>query len=149
MVKRNLFIVLACSMFIIASSGCSTTKNDSRALETETTQKFSGDISGRYELVAVNGVAIPGTVSHDGADIIVYSGEFEIRADGTCSSKTVFSPPSGGKVTREVIATYSRSGLKLNMQWEGAGMTTGTIDANTFAMDNHGMLFNYKKRATQ
>lgn len=135
-------------MFIIASSGCSTTNNDSRALETGTAQKFSGDISGRYELVAVNGAAIPGTVSHDGEDIFVYSGVFEIRDDGTCSSKTVFSPPSGGKVTREVTATYSRSGLQLIMQWEGAGMTTGTIDANTFAMDNHGMLFTYKKRAT-
>ena len=31
------------------------------------------------------------------------------------------------------------------MKWQGAGLTTGTVEGNTFTMDNEGMLFVYKK----
>jgi hypothetical protein len=31
------------------------------------------------------------------------------------------------------------------MQWKDAGTTTGTIEGNTFTMDNEGMVFAYKK----
>ena len=143
MIIKNLLLALACSICIIASSGCSTTKNDSRAVETGAIQETLNDVSGRYELIAVNGATIPATVSHDGTDIKVHSGVFEIKADGTCSSKTVFTPPSGGKVTRKVNATYTRNGSNLVMQWEGAGTTTGTIEDETFTMDNHGIIFVY------
>jgi len=29
--------------------------------------------------------------------------------------------------------------------WQGAGTTTGTIEGNTFTMENEGMVFAYKK----
>jgi hypothetical protein len=75
----------------------------------------------------------------------VRSGTFTINADGTCSTKTVFVPPSGQEATREVSATYTKEGAKLTMQWKGAGTTTGTIEGDTFTMNNEGMLFVYKK----
>jgi hypothetical protein len=31
------------------------------------------------------------------------------------------------------------------MKWEGAGITTGTIDGDTFTMDNVEMVFVYRK----
>jgi hypothetical protein len=31
------------------------------------------------------------------------------------------------------------------MQWEGAGTTLGSINGNTFAMTNEGMVFAYRK----
>ena len=107
----------------------------------------SGDpeIAGAYTLVSVDGNEMPATVSHDGATIQVRSGTFIINADGTCSSKTVFVPPTGTETEREVDATYTREGSKLTMKWEGAGMTVGTVDGNTFTMDNEGMIFVYKK----
>ncbi len=46
------------------------------------------------------------SVSH-GGDLKVHSGVFTINADGTCISKTVFSPPSGEKIAREVKATLT------------------------------------------
>ena len=73
------------------------------------------------------------------------SGVFTINADGTCSSKIVFSMPSGGDSTREVKASYTRQGSTLTMKWEGAGMTTGTVTNNTFTMDNEGMIFAYRR----
>lgn len=104
-----------------------------------------GDPTGVYALVSVNGNTVPANVSHDGAALQVRSGTFTIKADGTCSTKTVFVPPSGSEVSRDVSATYTKEGSKLTMQWQGAGTTTGTIEGNTFTMDNEGMLFVYKK----
>jgi hypothetical protein len=96
-------------------------------------------------LVSVNSNKVPASVSHDGTALQVRSGSFSIKADGTCSTKTVFVPPSGQEATRDVSATYTKEGSKLTMQWQGAGMTTGTIEGNTFTMDNEGMVFVYKK----
>ncbi len=53
--------------------------------------------------------------------------------------------PSGGDSSREVKATYTHEGGKLTMRWQGAGTTTGTIQENTFTMNNEGMLFEYRK----
>ena len=103
------------------------------------------DPTGDYALVSVNGSTVPASISHDGTALQVRSGTFNIKADGTCSTKTVFVPPSGSEVAREVSATYTKDGDKLTMKWQGAGTTTGTIEGSTFTMDNEGMLFVYKK----
>ena len=103
------------------------------------------DHTGIYVLVSVNGNEMPASVSHSGASVKVNSGTFEINADGTCSSKTVFVPPTGPEIDREVAATYTKDGSKLTMQWKGAGMTVGTLEGNTFTMDNEGMVFVYRK----
>jgi hypothetical protein len=103
------------------------------------------DPTGDYALVSVSGSPVPASVDHDGVKLQVRSGTFTIKADGTCSTKTVFVPPSGSEVAREVSATYTKEGSKLTMQWKGAGMTTGTVEGNTFTMNNEGMLFVYRK----
>jgi hypothetical protein len=101
--------------------------------------------TGVYTLVSVNGNAVPASVSHQGVMLQVRSGEFAINADGTCKSKTVFVPPGGNEVTREVNATYTKDGMTLTMKWEGAGITVGTVEGDEFTMDNEGMIFVYKK----
>ena len=96
-------------------------------------------------MVSVNGNPLPAKITHEGAALQVRTGSFIIKADGTCSTKTVFVPPSGTEVAREVSATYTQVGSKLTMQWEGAGKTVGTIQGDTFTMDNEGMVFVYRK----
>ena len=44
-----------------------------------------------------------------------------------------------------LLASYTRQGSKLTMKWEGAGMTTGTAEGDTFTMNNEGMVFAYRK----
>ncbi len=105
----------------------------------------ASDPAGVYALVSVNGKPVPASLDHEGATLQVRSGAFTINADGTCSSKMVFVPPSGTEATREVSATYTREGSKLTMKWKGAGITVGTIEGNTFSMNNEGMLLVYKK----
>jgi len=100
---------------------------------------------GTYVLMSVDGNKVPGTVQHEGHTLAVKSGTFMINPDGTCSSKLAFSLPSGGDSSREVKATYTRQGSKLTMQWEGAGMTTGTVEGDTFTLNNEGMIFAYRK----
>jgi hypothetical protein len=100
---------------------------------------------GNYALVSVNGSKVPCTVLHEGQSIAVQSGNFTINPDGTCSSKVVFSGPSGGQAAREVQATYASEGSKLIMHWRGAGTTTGTVQGDTFTMNNEGMVFAYRK----
>jgi hypothetical protein len=103
------------------------------------------DPTGVYTLVTVNGTNVPVTVPHSGSTLQVNSGTFTINADGTCSSKVTFVPPSGTSATREVKATYTRAGPKLTMRWERAGTTTGTLGTNTFTMNNEGMILGYRR----
>ena len=104
-----------------------------------------GDVTGVYLLTSVNGGQVPTRVDHDGTALEVRSGTFTVNADGTCATKTVFLPPSGTEVAREVSATYTKSGSKLTMQWEGAGTTIGTVEGDTLTMQNEGMVFVYRK----
>ena len=133
--KRHYGIPLVCA-FLVTLAGCS---------PQPATEAHSKDISGVYTLVTLNGNKVPASISHEGVAIQVRSGTFTIKADGTCGTKTTFVPPSGSEVAREVSATYTKDGPKLTMQWKGAGTTTGTIEGDTFTMDNEGMVFGYKK----
>jgi hypothetical protein len=103
------------------------------------------DPVGSYTLASVNGKQVPCTVTHEGASPTIKAGKFVINQDGTCSSKVSFSMPGGGDSSREVKATYKRDGSKLTMQWDGAGITTGTVEGDTFTMNNEGMVFAYRK----
>jgi hypothetical protein len=106
------------------------------------TETVVNDPAGVYTLVTVNGSKIPGMVNHGGHDVMLHSGTFIINADKTCVSKTVFGSQ---KIHREVKATYTQKGSTLNMQWIGAGRTKGTVEGDTFKMNNEGMIFSYKK----
>jgi hypothetical protein len=103
------------------------------------------DPSGTYALVSVDGTKVPCNVQHEGHALAINSGSFVINADGTCCSTMVFSPPSHGEVTNVVKATFTREGQKLTMKWQGAGMTTGTVEGDMFTMNNEGMVFAYRK----
>lgn len=149
LVKSNTIIHQVSVLGCLLAAGLLLCGCNEQTPATQQTQQPSApkaaDLSGVYTLVSVNGKAVPSSVSHDGNALQVRSGSFTINADGTCSTKTVFVPPAGQEATREVSATYTKDGAKLTMQWQGAGMTTGTVEGNTFTMDNEGMLFVYKK----
>jgi hypothetical protein len=122
--------------------------DDLLAARNKTAAAKSKEVAGVYTLVTVNGKKVPATFDHDGSALEVRSGSFTITADGKCSSKMTFVPPSGREATVETTATYTLVGRNLNMlsmEWEGAGNTTGTIEGNTFTMENEGMVFAYKK----
>lgn len=103
------------------------------------------DPAGTWLLESVNGMKVPCTVQHGGATVAIKSGVFVFRADRTCTSRVVFSPPAGGEVAREVQAKWTRQGSSLTMDWEGAGTNGGTLEGNTFTMNNEGMIFTYRR----
>ena len=116
----------------------------SACIKQESALKDAG-FAGAYALVSINGSPMPANLTHEGATLQVRAGAFTINTDGTCRTKTIVVPPSGTEVAREVSATYTKNGSKLTMQWKGAGTTVGTIQSNTFTMDNEGMVFIYRK----
>jgi hypothetical protein len=109
--------------------------------------KVAADVNpiGTYTLMSVDGKKVPCGLTHEGQTLTLKSGVFSINADGTCGSKTTFSMPAAGDTSREVKATYTRQGATLTMKWEGAGTTTGTVEGDTFNMNNEGMVFSYRK----
>ncbi len=109
------------------------------------TANVPSSVVGIYTLVSIDGKPVPTSISEQGVSLEMRSGTFTINANGTCSSKMVFVPPGGTEVTFERGATYTMNGSALTMQWQGAGITVGTIDGNTFTMANEGMVFVYKK----
>lgn len=132
MTKLKILPVFVAALFLVACQGVVQSVN-------------RNDITGIYYLVKVDGSAIPATVSHDGVPLHISSGTFFISADGTCFSRTHFVPPGGVETTREVNATYKRDGSRLTMKWHNAGITEGTVEGDTFVMDNHGMIFEYAR----
>ncbi len=105
----------------------------------------AGKVVGTYTLTSVDGKAVPCALTHGGHSMTVSSGSFVIDADGTCRSKIEFKLPSGQPASKEVTATYTCNGSKLTMKWQGAGTTTGTVDGDTFTMNNEGMVFAYHR----
>lgn len=103
------------------------------------------NVAGIYSLISIGDNAVPATVSEGGHTLKVLSGSFTINDNGTCISKMIFVPQGGTEQTMEVNATYSISDSTLTMQWQNAGVTTGTISGNTFSMINEGVMLVFKK----
>jgi len=101
------------------------------------------DISGTYTLVSLNGQGMPVPLP-DGP--VLTGGSFRIGKDGTCTSTTWFTVPSGAQSSRDVSGSYVQEGFKLTMSWTGAGKTLGTVEGSVFTMDNEGMIFVYRKQ---
>jgi hypothetical protein len=141
--RHSLLLGLLPLFMVLVWAGC---KQEAK-VAADTHPRVAADANpvGTYALVSVNGNQVPCTLQHEGAAPTIKSGTFTINADGTCGSKVVFSMPSGGDSSREVKANYTRQGSKLTMQWEGAGTTTGTVEGDTFTMNNEGMIFAYRK----
>jgi hypothetical protein len=133
--SRLLGPCLISALLVLAGTGCKHEAGGNANL----------DLTGIYVLVSVDGKTVPCNVTHEGVAITVKSGLFTLQADGHCNSQSIFSVPPGRDVSREVKATYMRQGAELTMQWEGAGMTKGNVNGNTFTMTNEGMVFAYRK----
>ena len=100
---------------------------------------------GTYQLVEVNGQAIPTTLLHDGIEIRVVSGQLVLTEYGEVTSETVFGPPAGADIHRRVDASYTQNGNELLLRWKGAGVTKGSLGEESFRMNNEGMIFEYRK----
>ena len=135
------FCVLPLFMVIIWAGCKPETKGTA---DTTAVAATAADINpvGTYALVTVDGNKVPCAVEHEGHKMTIQSGGFIINPDGTCSSKMSLA---GRDAAIEVKATYTREGPKLTMKWQGAGMTTGTVEGDTFTMNNEGMVFAYRK----
>jgi hypothetical protein len=101
---------------------------------------------GTYTLLSVDGNKVPCEVKHEDVTLMIKSGAFIFSERSNCISKMIFSVASSPDATREVKATYTREGPTLTLRWQGAGMTKGTLEGDTFTMNNEGMVFAFRKQ---
>src|SRR5579862_1728994 len=120
---------------VLAGTGC---KNEAGG-------NASLDPTGVYALVSVDGKSLPCSLFHEWESPTIKSGVFTITADSHCRSQIIFALPPGQDMTREVKTSYTRQGAELTMHWEGAGVTMGHVNGNTFTMTNEGTVFVYQK----
>ena len=132
-------------MFLFLTTVVGMTACSKKQVAAEPNSAEAVNPAGEYVLVSVDGKEVPATVSHSGTELQVISGAFTINADGTCSSTSVFVPPGGSEIERTVAATYVLDGNQMTMKWEGAGMTVGAVEGETFTMNNESMLFVYRR----
>jgi len=130
-----LFLVGVCA-------GCKQEAKVSAGTKATTVGATNINPAGTYNLVTVDGNKVPCTVQHEGHAMPIKSGTFIINADGTCSSKIFLE---GRDAAIEVRATFTREDTKLTMKWQGAGMTIGNVEGDTFTMNNEGMVFAYRR----
>jgi len=135
---RVLALCLLATLLLLALTGC---KKES----SNTSSNVRPDLSGVYSLVSIDDKAVPCEISHEGTPMAVKSGTFTIANDGHCGSRMIFSVGSRKDMDLERKASYASVGAELTMQWEGAGMTMGSVHDNTFTMTNEGMVFSYRK----
>jgi hypothetical protein len=133
---KTLFHIAIALFAILSLSGCQ-----------QTVRLADGnDITGIYYLLRVDGNEMPGTAMHDGMPMEIHSGTFFINDDGTCTSKTRFTPQGHEEQTRVVHAKYTVEDSRLIMKWKGAGTNEGWVEGDIFTMDNHGMIFEYTRK---
>lgn len=132
----GLAIRVACAVLTgLSLAACQSKGSDSRTDVPE----------GVYALASVNGQPVPATISHDGASLQIRSGTCTFGPKQSCSTTTVFVPPSGPELSRTASATYSARGADLSLRWKGAGHTSGRVDGATFTLNNEGMVLVYRK----
>ncbi|MFO1476101.1 MAG: hypothetical protein U1F98_05555 [Verrucomicrobiota bacterium] len=131
------FPVLTSAVLLLAVAGC--TKPE--------TAKPAADLNpaGKYTLASVDGKPVPCALNHEGHSFMVKSGSMDLGADHHGVSRVVFSVEGHPDATRDVNASYTQAGNQLTLQWEGAGVTFGSVEPGTFTMTNEGMVFVYRK----
>ncbi len=100
---------------------------------------------GTYALSSIGGASLPCTPPHEGGAPEVRSGAIRLNADGTFTSTMAYGFPDGREGGRDFRGTWTREGVSFVLRWEGAGVTTATLDGDTLTMDNEGFAFVYRR----
>ena len=132
---RIVALCLLAIALLLIFTGC---KNDSSST-------INPNISGVYTLITIDDKTVPCELSHEGQPMAIKSGTFTFTPDGLCRSRMLFSVGSRKDMDLERKASYTTLGTDLTMEWEGAGITKGSIHDNTFTMTNEGMVLCYRK----
>ncbi len=110
-------------------------------------------IVGMYQLVTVDGHAVPFRPVHPGAPANagpgpeVLASTMTVRPDGSFLMAMAYRMTGPDKVERFRAMPFSGNwkaeGGGWTAQWEGAGLTPLTMAGDTLVMNNEGMLFAY------
>jgi hypothetical protein len=105
----------------------------------------SSDPTGTYTLITIDGHELPYAPSHEGEQgPEIVASTFTINADGTFLMKMNYKAGSRSS-SRDFTGTYTFENSTFRFEWDNAGVTSATLEGNTFTMNNEGILFAYRK----
>lgn len=105
----------------------------------------TSDHVGTYTLATINGNRLPFTPPNEGGAPQIESGAIALLADGSFSSTMTYRMPDGKVGNRGSSGSYTRQGSSFKLEWKGAGVTLGTLEGNTFTIDDDGLKCAYRK----
>jgi hypothetical protein len=82
-----------------------------------------------FELVSVNGAAVPGAAL---GGLEVTAGSLTLVADGTCSKLVVASPDPGGLT---LPCTWERSGVDFVLTWPSSAVDTARVSGEALRLE--------------
>ncbi len=104
------------------------------------------DPTGTYNMVSIDGNELPYAPAHQGqTGPEIVSGSLALNADGTFTMTMDFQIPGGTRQSSNFEGTYTIEGSEFRLKWEGAGITTGTLEGNKFSFNNEGMIFTFQR----
>lgn len=93
------------------------------------------DLIGTYDLVSVNGTALPVEVDTDDGPMEVVSGQFVVGEGGSCTGAiTVREPDTDPTFTLSNTCTWTRSGTTVQVSWTNGGTDTATLQAGVLTL---------------
>lgn len=104
------------------------------------------DHTGTYSMVSIDDNELPYAPAHQGqTGPEIVSGSLTLNADGTFAFSMSYRNPSGAIGENNLDGTYTVEGSEFRLQWQGAGVTLGTLDGDRFSFNNEGMVFTFQK----
>ena len=105
-----------------------------------------GDPTGTYDMVSIDGNALPYAPAHQGQKgPEIVAGSLTLNADGTFAFSMGYRLPGGATQSSDLKGTYTLEGSEFLLKWEGAGMTRGEWEGDTFSFNNEGMVFAFER----
>jgi len=114
------------------------------------------DFQGVYTLATVNGDTLPVAAPAAGASS-VRSGSLTLNYGGSFVSVLTYAGPDGTATHREASGSYtvvpaqeppgrfeSAKPLRIDLQWNGAGTTSASLDGRTLTVEREGVRYTYR-----
>jgi hypothetical protein len=103
------------------------------------------DHFGTYVLTTIDGNQLPFNPTGAGRGPQFRSGAITLQPNGNFKSALTYRMPDGQVATRDSSGSYTREGSSFKLQWNGAGVTTGTLEGSTFTIEDDGLRCVYRK----
>jgi len=116
------------------------------ALALAACQGEANDPTGTYNMVSIDGNALPFAPVHGGqSGPEIVGGSLTLEAEGGFAFSLEYRIPGRPSQTNNMTGTYTIEGAECMLQWKGAGKTACTWEGDQLSFNNEGMIFAFQR----